>query len=82
MAKLNWDRVAKDKRDLQAHVEGLPHSASDEQRRQRPLTNKAILYQEGLRHTNKKRHQARVKGMNFRPPVNSASIKPLPKKSK
>jgi hypothetical protein len=52
MAKMNWDRVAKSKRDLQAQVEGLPHAASNEQRRQRPLKNKEILYQEGLRHTN------------------------------
>ncbi len=82
MAKMNWDRVAKSKRDLQARIEGLPHSASDEQRRQRPLKNKEILYREGLRNTNKKRYQARVKEMNFRPPPNSASIKPLPKNGK
>lgn len=82
MARMNWTRVTKEKRDLQAEIEGLPHAASDEQRRQRPLTNREILYQEGLRHSNMKEYKARVKEMNFRPPANSASIKPLPKKAK
>jgi hypothetical protein len=66
MAKMDWHRVEKENRDLQAREEGLPHAASDEERRKRPLTNREILYAEGLRGTNLARYRARVKAMNFR----------------